>query len=289
MTPYNAFDNNPILWADPSGADSEKTASGYKYTGKDAQNVFAQLQKTLGGGGKSKNERGMEEAKRGFAEHSRGFDRAGASPIAKAGSYYSSMTSSFQNGVNDFVSDGMDFVQNNWNSESYWGGKVQSAWNGIVSLGVSASKNNRSLGDEMLSSAVQSISSMSLSDWSYAAGYNGSSMALSYGSGFIAKGAIGSLGALTRTLKSGYGVSAFGGRFQGLYLNPNAKGMTFFAIQNGKNFKSSTWHFRLDVHKVYSLGNRQTLHYHGGRKPTGMSNRQWHKKIEGSATSLMKF
>ena len=25
MSPYNAFDNNPVFWADPSGADSEKT------------------------------------------------------------------------------------------------------------------------------------------------------------------------------------------------------------------------------------------------------------------------
>jgi len=42
MSPYTAFDNNPVYWADPSGADAT-------YTGKKAQNVFAQLQKNMGG------------------------------------------------------------------------------------------------------------------------------------------------------------------------------------------------------------------------------------------------
>lgn len=41
---YNGYDNNPVYWADPSGADVEQIEGGTRYTGADAQNMFAQLQ-----------------------------------------------------------------------------------------------------------------------------------------------------------------------------------------------------------------------------------------------------
>ena len=43
FSPYNAFDNNPIFFADPSGADSRT------FYGEEAQYVVSQLQKRLGG------------------------------------------------------------------------------------------------------------------------------------------------------------------------------------------------------------------------------------------------
>jgi len=43
FSPYNAFDNNPVFWADPSGADSRT------FYGAEAQYVVSQLQKRLGG------------------------------------------------------------------------------------------------------------------------------------------------------------------------------------------------------------------------------------------------
>lgn len=90
-------------------------------------------------------------------------------------------------------------------------------------------------------------------------------------------------------LASGYGLSAFGGRFQGLYLNPSTKGITLFAIQNASKFKNSRWHFRLDLHlKSFPTGNRYTLHTHNGLR-NGLSNRQWKFKIEQSSKHLIKF
>lgn len=40
MSTYNAFDNNPIFWADPSGANSEVTEDGITFTGVDARDAF---------------------------------------------------------------------------------------------------------------------------------------------------------------------------------------------------------------------------------------------------------
>ncbi|WP_445455990.1 RHS repeat domain-containing protein [Flavobacterium sp. HNIBRBA15423] len=47
-SPYNAFDNNPVIFADPSGADAYEDKEGYHFTGADAQNFFSQLQGQLG-------------------------------------------------------------------------------------------------------------------------------------------------------------------------------------------------------------------------------------------------
>ena len=40
MSPYNAFDGNPVFWADPSGADVIVTNEAFTFTGKDAMNFF---------------------------------------------------------------------------------------------------------------------------------------------------------------------------------------------------------------------------------------------------------
>jgi RHS repeat-associated protein len=45
---YNGFDNNPIYWADPSGAEVEKINGGVRYTGEHAQLAFGALQKQYG-------------------------------------------------------------------------------------------------------------------------------------------------------------------------------------------------------------------------------------------------
>ncbi|NQY07284.1 MAG: hypothetical protein HRT68_14105, partial [Flavobacteriaceae bacterium] len=45
-SPYNAFDNNPVFWADPSGADAVQTETGVTYSGQDAVNVLRQISKT---------------------------------------------------------------------------------------------------------------------------------------------------------------------------------------------------------------------------------------------------
>jgi RHS repeat-associated protein len=45
-----AFDNNPVFWADPSGADSvERVMGGTKFTGEAAIHVFNQLKDRYGG------------------------------------------------------------------------------------------------------------------------------------------------------------------------------------------------------------------------------------------------
>lgn len=38
-----AFDNNPIYWADPSGADAVETSEGWTWEGEEAQEVFRNL------------------------------------------------------------------------------------------------------------------------------------------------------------------------------------------------------------------------------------------------------
>ncbi|MFL1013669.1 RHS repeat-associated core domain-containing protein, partial [Flavisericum labens] len=45
---YNGYDNNPVYWADPSGADVVDGAFSTTYTGIDAQNLFRQLQSQNG-------------------------------------------------------------------------------------------------------------------------------------------------------------------------------------------------------------------------------------------------
>jgi hypothetical protein len=42
-SPYSAFDNNPIVFADPSGADAWEDKDGYHFNGVDAKNLFAAL------------------------------------------------------------------------------------------------------------------------------------------------------------------------------------------------------------------------------------------------------
>ncbi len=41
---YNGYDNNPVLFSDPSGADVIETSYGTTYTGADAQSMFRSLQ-----------------------------------------------------------------------------------------------------------------------------------------------------------------------------------------------------------------------------------------------------
>lgn len=45
-SPYNAFDNNPVFWADPSGADAIETNKAIQYTGDDAKNYWVALMST---------------------------------------------------------------------------------------------------------------------------------------------------------------------------------------------------------------------------------------------------
>ncbi len=49
FSPYQAFDNDPVFWADPSGADSEVSEGGYKltFTGKDAVDAFNIIKNSL--------------------------------------------------------------------------------------------------------------------------------------------------------------------------------------------------------------------------------------------------
>jgi len=44
-----AFDNNPIFWADPSGADSVETNDGWTFTGQGAKDVFISLRNSSSG------------------------------------------------------------------------------------------------------------------------------------------------------------------------------------------------------------------------------------------------
>lgn len=48
FSPYNAFDNNPVFWADPSGADAIETDDAYVFTGEDAQNLFSAIKAQAG-------------------------------------------------------------------------------------------------------------------------------------------------------------------------------------------------------------------------------------------------
>jgi len=52
---YSAFDNNPVFWADPSGADSFSVAGGMMFTGVDAQNVFSRIKDNIESKGIQKN------------------------------------------------------------------------------------------------------------------------------------------------------------------------------------------------------------------------------------------
>ena len=50
MSTYNAFDNNPVFWADPSGADAVQNENGWTFTGEDAVNVFNAAKEIYGSG-----------------------------------------------------------------------------------------------------------------------------------------------------------------------------------------------------------------------------------------------
>ncbi|CAM1350895.1 hypothetical protein THALO_220001 [Tenacibaculum halocynthiae] len=53
MSTYTAFDNNPVFWADPSGADAVQNENGWTFTGEDAKNVFIALRDSSGNSGNS--------------------------------------------------------------------------------------------------------------------------------------------------------------------------------------------------------------------------------------------
>ncbi len=61
FSPYVAFDNNPVFWADPSGADAIEHSGGTLYTGIDAKNIFKEIQSQYGGNNSSEenNEGGV--------------------------------------------------------------------------------------------------------------------------------------------------------------------------------------------------------------------------------------
>ncbi|MCT4631269.1 MAG: DUF6443 domain-containing protein [Firmicutes bacterium] len=80
---YNGYDNNPVFWADPSGADVIKTSSGTKYTGADAQNMFRDLQSIYGGYS------GCEDCKEGQVRPKMvAIPRAGMAPHKTEKEYY---------------------------------------------------------------------------------------------------------------------------------------------------------------------------------------------------------
>lgn len=62
MSPYNAFDNNPVFWADPSGADSIFDQLGTSYTGISIQGTGMEIG-AGGAEGERKNEEGAKTAK----------------------------------------------------------------------------------------------------------------------------------------------------------------------------------------------------------------------------------
>ena len=49
MSPYMAFDGNPVFWADPSGADAIITPDGITFDGNDAKSAFNGLLNFLDG------------------------------------------------------------------------------------------------------------------------------------------------------------------------------------------------------------------------------------------------
>jgi len=72
MSPYNAFDNNPVLWADPSGADSwqydwDANNGTYKNskgeTTKDWQKAVSETTGENNGDGKEENKDGNDDKK----------------------------------------------------------------------------------------------------------------------------------------------------------------------------------------------------------------------------------
>ena len=65
MSTYTAFDNNPVFWADPSGADAILFDDGAHFTGSDAQNAFASF---VNGMGTSEDPPGNEGCCKGLKE-----------------------------------------------------------------------------------------------------------------------------------------------------------------------------------------------------------------------------
>jgi RHS repeat-associated protein len=59
---YNGFDNNPIYWADPSGAAVEEIEGGVRYTGEHAKLAFGALQKQYGGTDPKKKKKEKKKA-----------------------------------------------------------------------------------------------------------------------------------------------------------------------------------------------------------------------------------
>ena len=69
MSPYNAFDNNPVYWADPSGADVEETEDSWNFSGEDAKSLFLLL--TNGGDDDKKKNRESERRREGRRDRNR--------------------------------------------------------------------------------------------------------------------------------------------------------------------------------------------------------------------------
>ena len=63
-SPYSAFDNNPVFWADPSGADAIETEDSYLFTEEDAQNLFSAIKSSISngeGGDESSDSNGCDD------------------------------------------------------------------------------------------------------------------------------------------------------------------------------------------------------------------------------------
>ena len=73
MSTYNAFDNNPVFWADPSGADAVENENGWTFTGEDAQNVFRALRDSYNSGpGDGKKNKKKKSKKKGVKDMNTG-------------------------------------------------------------------------------------------------------------------------------------------------------------------------------------------------------------------------
>ncbi len=175
---YNAFDNNPVFWADPSGADAIEVKGGITYVGQDAIRAFNIIKDNLSTKNNDDDDNPFRRELRKICPEC--LPQSNSVQVLDIANYLGGLKQSYNRGIYDWVADKMDFFKNKISSFSFWKGKVNQTVDDI--------ENGRSIlniGPEYAYDIIDNVTSMSLNDWAYAAGYSSPSFAISSLGGFI--------------------------------------------------------------------------------------------------------
>lgn len=192
-SPYNAFDNNPVYYADPSGADSDASGTGLGRTRTGLGRLGYSGGYTIHFTAQSAKEEAQESAKSNSTDCCWDYFSKKLSELLSVSSsskatitnesvfdFFLGISSNFKQGQTDAINDGINFfARGDYKSGDYWGSAAYNFGSDYV--------NGNSLlnpSGEYMFGLANNMSNMSVNDWAYAGGYSSPGLALGAAGGY---------------------------------------------------------------------------------------------------------